>query len=209
MTFPTLAHIRAALSLPDFDGEAAQRLMAPRPRMMRRAPGRPGLPRQAGVLLLLFPADDELAFALVHRAANPHDVHSGQIGLPGGAQEAGETPEDTALREAQEELGLSEPVALLGRLTSLYIPPSDFMVVPVVGHVAQHPAWQPDDSEVEAVVECPVAWLLDDTRKMVEDWPAGTTTMQVPWYNIAGHKVWGATAIILSELEQRLRTIQG
>ncbi len=207
MTSLTLAQIRAALALPGFDSEAAQRLMAPRPRAMRRSEARTGSPRKASVLVLLYPLDGELAVVLVRRAAHPQDVHSGQIGLPGGAREPGETALQAALREAREELGLREPVDVLGQLTQVYIPPSDFEVTPVVGYVAQRPAWQPDAAEVVEVVECPLAWLFDDTRKVVEEWPVGDSSMRVPWYNIAGHKVWGATAIILSELEQRLRLV--
>ncbi len=207
MTFLTLAQIRAALALPGFDAEAAQRLMAPRPRAMRRSERRAGSPRQASVLVLLYPLDGELAVVLVRRAAHPQDVHSGQIGLPGGAREPGETALQAAMREAREELGLREPVDVLGQLTQVYIPPSDFEVTPIVGHVALHPVWQPDAAEVVEVIECPLAWLLDDARKVVEEWPVGASSMHVPWYNIAGHKVWGATAIIFSELEQRLRLV--
>lgn len=209
MTLVTLAQIRAALALPGFDAEAAQRLMAPRPRALRRSQERAGLPRLASVLVLLYPLGGELALVLVRRAAHPQDVHSGQIGLPGGAREPGETALETALREAREELGLRAPVDVLGQLTPLYIPPSDFEVTPVVGSVAQRPLWQPDVAEVVEVIECPLAWLLDDTRKVTEEWPVGPSSMIVPWYNIAGHKVWGATAIILSELEQRLRAVRG
>lgn len=207
MTSLSLAQIRAALALPGFDGETAQRQMAPRPRVMRRSQKRAGAPRQASVLVLLFPHQDDLALVLVQRATHPDDVHSGQIGLPGGAREEGESAVDTALREAREELGLGDPVELLGQLTRLYIPLSDFEVMPVVGYVARHPTWQPDAAEVVTVIECPLAWLLDDSRKVVEEWTVGTASMQVPCYNIEGHKVWGATAIILGELEQRLRAV--
>lgn len=205
----TLEQVRAALALADFDSEGAQRQMAPRPRIMQRSNGRTGLPRQASVLVLLFPSPAELAFALELRAANLRDVHSGQIGLPGGAREGDETPLDTALREVREEMGISAPVEILGGLKKLYIPPSDFDVHPFVGYIAPQPAWQPDASEVVQVIDCPLAWLLDDARKRGEEWDVRGVTMFVPWYDLCGHKVWGATAIILSELEQRLRAVLG
>ncbi len=207
--FISLAQVRAALALPDFDSEVAQRRMAPRPRTMSRSNGHAGLPRQASVLVLLYPSSAGLAFALERRAANPHDVHGGQIGLPGGTREGDETPLATALREAREEMGVETPVEVLGRLRTLYIPPSDFDVHPFVGYAAPRPVWQPDPAEVSEVLDCPLAWLLDDRRKMCEEWDVQGTRVFVPWYDVFGHKVWGATAIILSELEQRLRAVPG
>ena len=151
-----LEHVRAALALENFDVLAAQRRMAPQPRALRRSRNRPGQPRQAGVLILLYPAVDGLSFALIRRTQNPRDVHSGQISLPGGSQEAGETPVETALREAKEELGFNEPVQILGSLACLYIPPSDFEVRPTVGYMDHRPEWTPDQSEVVEVLECPL-----------------------------------------------------
>lgn len=202
-----LDQVQAALALADFDVLTAQRLMAPQPRTLHRNRSHPGLPRQAGVLVLLYPAEGGLAFALMRRTQNPRDVHSGQISLPGGSQEPGETPVEAALREAREELGVNGTVQILGSLTCLYIPPSDFEVRPVVGYMSEHPVWKPDQSEVVEVLECPLVWLIDDARKVVENWNRDGQIVQVPWYNVHGHKVWGATAIILSEFEQRLRQV--
>ena len=201
----TLEHVRAALALRDFDAPAAQCLMAPQPRPGYRSSQHPESPRQAAVLVLLFPVETNLAFALIRRTENQHDVHSGQISLPGGALEAGETPLEAALREAREEIGVYGTINIIGSLAALYIPPSDFEVHPFVGFVDTHPKWALDSTEVAEVVECPLPWLLDETRKVVEDWNLDGFMLRVPWYNVGGHRVWGATAIILSELEQRLR----
>lgn len=209
MTDIDLDHVRAALALADFDVAAAQRRMAPQPRPLRRGDQRDGAPRRAGVLVLLYPAGEGLALALMHRTANPNDVHSGQISLPGGAQEPGETAIQTALRETREELGVTGPVEILGNLTCLYIPPSDYEVRPVVGYVLEHPVWRPDPTEVAEVLDFPLAWLVDDGHKVTEAWEFGGLTMDVPWYDVSGHKVWGATAIMLSEFEQRLRQVVG
>lgn len=202
-----LEDVRTALALDGFNVRAAQRRMAPQHRRLRRRTDQPGQPRQAGVLVLLYPAEAGLTFALIQRTANPHDVHSGQISLPGGAREGNETPIETALREAREELGIEGPVEIIGSLTCLYITPSDFEVRPVVGDVDQHPVWVPDQAEVVEVIECPLGWLLDDDHKRIEDWERNGEVMRVPWYHVHGHKVWGATAIILSELEHRLRVV--
>lgn len=205
----TVDTIRAAMALREFDAAAAQELMAPQPRPLHRSPATPGQPRLASVLILLFPAARGLSLVLTRRAEHPHDVHSGQISLPGGSQEPGETPLQTALREANEEVGFAGGAEILGTLMPIYIPPSDFRVVPVVAAVGAHPAWTMDPAEVAEVIESPVADLLDDRLKTVEDWDLRGYRMRVPWYNLQGNQVWGATAIMLSELEQRIRVALG
>src|SRR5512139_2626836 len=99
MTQVQLEQVRAALALADFDAVAAQRQMTPQPRVLRRNDNLSGQPRQASVLLLLFPTDAGLTFVLTRRTEFPGDVHSGQISFPGGSREPGETPVQTALRE--------------------------------------------------------------------------------------------------------------
>ena len=208
MTSLTTEHIRHALKLEDFDAAAAQRLMAPEPRSFNRAKSRPGSPRQASVLLLVYPRQEMLNLVLIQRTLQKNDVHSGQISLPGGAREINESPLETALREVHEELGvLPLEIAILGQLTPLYIPPSDFEVHPFVGSTQIAPQWIPQASEVATILEVPVTWLLDPARKSVEDWQLRDDIMRVPWYAIHEHKVWGATAIILSEFEHRLRHV--
>lgn len=203
--------VRRALHLPDFDPFAAQLKMAPQPRPLRPAEA-PGTPKLAGVLVLLYPSPDngDLHFALMRRTEYK-GVHSGQISLPGGKHEAGETFEQTALRETCEELGVCEEIDVIGALTPLYIPPSDFEVHPIVGISAARPVWSPDATEVAEVIEVPLDMLFDDSIKAQEDrivradWPP----LRVHYYQISGHKVWGATAVMLSEFEQRLRTAIG
>lgn len=203
----TLAHLRAALALPDFDAAAAWQRMSLEPRLRRT-----GLPpgesaRQAGVLVLVYPVDGVLTTLLIRRTPDP-GVHSGQIGFPGGAHE----PQDgdytaTALREACEEVGLCQPVTVLGQLTPLYIPPSRYMVNPTVGSLPARAAFRPNPEEVAALLELPLSGLFDESRKRAEDWQLGGGTFHVPFYDVDGHKVWGATALLLSELEMRLRTV--
>lgn len=201
----TLDDVRAALSLEGFDPRAAQQKMAPQPRVLRRPSNRPGQPRQGSVIVLFSPGAADLSFPLIVRAEHPLDVHSGQISLPGGAREPGESPLETALREADEELGAGPGIEVLGELAPIYIPPSDFEVTAFVGWLPQPSPWRPQPGEVVDVLTTPVAWLFDPRRKHAGDWTFNGYTLRVPWYDVAGYRVWGATAILLSELEQRLR----
>jgi len=123
-----------------------------------------------------------------------------QISLPGGRREGDEPIEQTALREAQEELGVvPRAVEVLGTLTPLYIPPSDFCITPVVGWTGTRPDWQPDAVEVAQVLEIPLRLLADPATVHRETWQRGELTVQVPYFMVRGHRVWGATAMVLSE----------
>lgn len=205
-----LDDVRAALALDGFDSLEARRTMSPVPRVLRRPDSRLGAPHQASVIMLLYPGEHGLSLPLIHRAEHPGDVHSGQISLPGGSREPGETPVDTALREAGEELGVGAGIEILGELSPLYIAPSDFEVTPFVGWLPVRSRWLPDEREVVEVLECSLAWLFEAPRKHIEDWPFEGYSLRVPWYEVTGHRVWGATAILLGELEQRLRqTLNG
>lgn len=197
--------ISAALALDDFDVSGAQSIMAPMRRPTQLPPSIPGDATPAAVLLLLYPQDDTLGFVLIQR--NSYEgVHSDQIGLPGGRQEDGEDFLETALRETHEELGV-DPAAIdvIGNLTPIYIPPSDYHVHPFVGFVPQRPTWQPDPREVAAVIETTVDTLLDETLKSDDTVNVQGMRIRVPYYDIDGHKCWGATAIMLAEFEGRIR----
>lgn len=179
-------------------GMAAQARMAPHPR-----PGWPPekeiAPRQGGVLILLYPYEGQLYLVLTRRTETV-EAHKGQISLPGGRREGDESVQQTALREAQEELGVSpNAVEVLGSLTPLYIPPSDFCITPIVGWTDIRPDWQPDAVEVAGVLEVPLRHLVDPTTVHKETWQRGELTMQVPYFLVQGHQVWGATAMVLSE----------
>jgi 8-oxo-dGTP pyrophosphatase MutT (NUDIX family) len=203
-----LEDVRAALALgpPGFDPEAAQAKISPTSRPRQRDTSLPGEPRQAATLLLLYPVEDRLHFLLTRRPESLRN-HGGQIALPGGRRETNETFEQTALRETCEELAICEGITFLGALTPLYIPPSDFHVRPFVGYLPMRPSWQIDVAEVAEVFETPIDVLLDDS---VKGWGTGDfrgLTFEYGWYEIKGHRVWGATAIMLSEMEGRLRQI--
>ncbi len=207
MTPPcTLDHVRAALALTGFDGLAAQLLMAPALRPKERPAGLATTPRLGGVLMLLYCAADELHLVLTLRPTYD-GVHSGQVSCPGGRHEPPESLEMTALRETEEEIGVPPArIAILGRLTTLYILPSDYEVHPFVGfHDGGPPTFAPDPREVAAIIETPLARLLDPAARGEEEWELRGLRMMVPYFLVDGHKVWGATAMMLSELVERLR----
>lgn len=208
MSHITLNDVRAALTLDDFDPSAAQMRMAP---MVRPpSPERVGAPpREAGVLVLLYPHENELSIVLTRRTDTLRG-HSGQISFPGGRRD----PEDpdfthTALRETCEELGLCEqtPIQVLGSLTRTYIPPSHFHVYPTVAHTPQILRFEPNTAEVAEVFPLSLRDLLTEATKASEPYDIMGKRVQVPFYRVNHHKIWGATAIMLSEFEQRLRQV--
>lgn len=195
--------VARALNLADFEPQSAQARMTPR---LRLPPAEaPRNARLASVLVLLFPGDGgALHFPLIRRNEYP-GVHSGQIALPGGRREAGETFEQTAQRETEEEIGVRpDQVRILGTLYPLYVPPSNFEIHPFVGYVAEHPVWRPDPYEVAELIEMPLASIIDDRIKGRTTISRGGQSMEIGFYSIGPHQVWGATAAILSELEARL-----
>lgn len=157
--------------------------------------------REAGVLAVFVPQPSASpAIVLTVRREDLPD-HAGQISFPGGQREGTETLSETALREAEEEIALApQSVELLGTLTPLYIPPSNFCVHPHVGVVEHNPALTPTDREVERVLRAPLDHLLDPETRVVEPWTLHGTRVEVPYYDVDGHTVWGATAMMLAEL---------
>jgi 8-oxo-dGTP pyrophosphatase MutT (NUDIX family) len=130
--------------------------------------------------------------------------HTGQVSLPGGKVDDGETIETAAVREAEEEIGVDPAtVEVLGRLTPLHIPVSGFLLHPVVGCTSVRPAFQRAEWEVARIIEAPVQ-LLSDPRVVKREMRTRIVNGQsididVPYYDIDGEKVWGATAMVLSE----------
>jgi 8-oxo-dGTP pyrophosphatase MutT (NUDIX family) len=199
----TQAEIRAALQKP-LPGLAAQLKLAPEYRIesLRAAP--PAGARAAGVLLLLYPHDGAWHFPLMKRVEDGL-THGGQISLPGGSQEAGESLQATALREACEEIGAAcAGVEVLGQLSPIYIPPSNFLVTPTVGYANRRPDFRCDSREVAELIEVPLSALFDPQVMKREPWTLRGTTVEVPFYQVGLHKVWGATAMILSEFSMLL-----
>lgn len=164
--------------------------------------------REAGVLVLLLPSSDdpELVLTVRHEALPDH---GGQISFPGGQREGDESLSDAARREAHEEIGLPpHAVSLLGSLTPLYIPPSNFCVYPFLGGVETAPELHPTDDEVQTVLRASLSHLLSDEAHTVDSWKLHGQEVDVPYYDVRGHAVWGATAMMLAEVLSVIRDVQ-
>lgn len=191
-------------------GEDAQNRMTSRGRRpvedyLREYPNH----RRSAVLLPLYPHQGEVYTMLIKRPAYD-GVHSGQLALPGGAEEPEDgSPEQTALREAFEEVGLeAHQGQLLGPLTPLYIPPSNFLVRPFMMQLHERPEWKPSPDEVEAVLEIPLQVFLDQSIKDRRKIAIGNgMSIDAPCYIIEGNVLWGATAMMFSEVEVLLEEI--
>lgn len=201
-----LDDVRRALALPRA-GLSAQQRMSPRPRPGAEFP--PFLEssvKEAGVLVLLYPDRDELHFFLTRRTESV-GTHKGQISLPGGAREEGESLEETAKRETVEELGLDpSDLEMLGApLTPLFIPASEFWVTPYVAYYRGVPELRVAQEEVGELISVPLTLLLDDSLLFEEVREIRGISVLVPYFEIQSHKVWGATAMILSEFAAMLK----
>lgn len=181
-------------------GAEAQALLAPRPRRgWRRGPVPEGCPDAAGLLLLCPGANGVQLVLTVRGAALPY--HAGQVSLPGGAVEAGESIEAAALREAHEEAGVDpDQVRLLGRLTPLHIPVSRYVLHPVLAVADRRLRLRPGPREVARILEVPLSQLTDPARVGVDERMRDGQPLRVPYLTLEGERVWGATAMVLAEL---------
>jgi 8-oxo-dGTP pyrophosphatase MutT (NUDIX family) len=158
-------------------------------------------PRLAGVLALFYPVDNIPYLVLMKRNTYP-GVHSGQISFPGGQKEEFDLDlRATALREAEEEVGVNQgDVEIAGSLTEVYIPPSNFLVEPVVGYQNHRPVFKADKTEVYAILEVPFYEFMNPENCRTSKVEARGYTLEVPSYHVQNEVVWGATAMMISEL---------
>lgn len=198
---PFLRQLRQDLRNP-LPGRSVQYQMAPHPRPGGEFDDAPRSDaRRGGVLMLLYPHDAQIYLPLILRPTYP-GVHSGQIGLPGGGQEPVDRDLiDTALRETYEEVGVHKSqYTVLGQLTPLYVAASNYIVLPSVAWIDYRPEFHIDPYEVAELIEAPLRTLLDPATRRVEPWTLRGRAVEVPYFAVGEHFVWGATAMMLSEL---------
>lgn len=160
--------------------------------------------KKSAVCILLYEKNKTIYFLLIKRP-DTHRYHAGQIAFPGGSCDANETYEQTALRELQEETGIVVPEEnILGRISPFYIPVSNFYIQPIVAFVKENPEVHPS-TEVEEVIEFSLKDLLDESiLSETEVITTGNIKLKTPYFKVQGFVLWGATAMLLSEVKQLL-----
>ncbi|MGY6648208.1 NUDIX hydrolase [Wenyingzhuangia sp. IMCC45574] len=185
--------------LPGID---AHKLLAPLQRPVFDKYNTPENARLAAVLILIYPDEKNKTSILLTKRASYNGKHSNQISFPGGKKEKEDANlQTTAIRETQEEVGI-ENVTMVKEMTNIYIPPSNFSVNPYMGFIKEPPAFLPNH-EVSQIIQFPVEELLNPNTVNVFD---NSSLKNIPCFNYNGHIIWGATAMILSEVKELLKT---
>lgn len=166
-------------------------------------------PRRAAVLMLFYPKNKITHLALIVRNSYP-GVHSSQIGFPGGkVEEVDANLEETALRETHEEIGIHpNKIQIIKPFSEIYIPPSNFLVAPFMGISKEELSFVPDLDEVKRVLEFSIADFLDEnTITKVTMSTSYATDIEVPAFMVDKYVVWGATAMMMSELKETIKAV--
>lgn len=196
---PLRQQVIACLERP-LPGAAAHRHFAPELAYGRHAGPAAFDARKAAVLVLVYLYEGEWFIPTMVRAVGMKQ-HAGQIALPGGTIDAGETSQETALREFEEELGASRnEIDVLGPLTPIYVFNSNFYVSPFLGISATRPSFQPSADEVAELIEIPLAALMAKENHGNHQIRRRGLTFRTPHIQIGQHRIWGATCMILSEV---------
>lgn len=161
---------------------------------------------QSSVLIVLYPYKDSVYTLLIVRKDNG-GVHGGQVSFPGGrVEEEDVSYEETALREAYEEISLNPMnVKIIGRLSSLYIPPSGYLVYPILSYVTERPEVKPDMHEADKILEADLFWFLEPKSVSIKDINVRGSMITTPCFKWDGYIIWGATAMMLNELLSMVR----
>jgi 8-oxo-dGTP pyrophosphatase MutT (NUDIX family) len=183
----------------DLPGESAHRKMLPPGRRLKINLNEVGQVKYSSVLLLLFPDNGKIYTCLTRRNPNMKN-HPGQVSFPGGKIEEGESPKLTAMREAQEEVGVSPlDIRILGMLSELYIPVSGYSIFPYVGWIDQKPCFVLNTDEAEKLILFPLEDFIQNEEIAFTEMKTFTGQLTVPYYPFEDEIIWGATAMILSE----------
>ncbi len=193
-------------------GEASHFKMVPefRIELMREYATKGLNAKKAGVLALFYPNKDRATHLLLIHRMTYEGVHSNQVGFPGGKMEEGDTDITfTALRETYEEVGVPpDTIRIIKSLSTVYIPPSNFEVYPFIGLAEVMPSFYLQESEVAALLEVPLGDFLDDLHIFSQKLNTSyAQDIEVPAFKLNGYTVWGATAMMLSEIKELLKQV--
>jgi 8-oxo-dGTP pyrophosphatase MutT (NUDIX family) len=212
MTFAEFEKRVVKIAKMELPGEAIQLKMAPIERLIELKTKARELnsAKRAGVLALFYPDSNNETHLILILRKTYKGVHSAQVGFPGGKFEDGDVHlEATALRETEEEVGVPrDEVSVLKELTEIYIPPSNFFVQPFIAITAKTPNFIAQEEEVEELIEVPLSHFMDDailTTTVLST--SYATNIDVPAFLLNGHVVWGATAMMLSEVRELLKEV--
>ena len=209
-SFQLFVNLLSKRLLDPLPGRFAQEVMAPRPIDESRFRENPNVPaRPGGVMVLLYPKDGEIYLPLMKRPVY-NGAHSGQVSFPGGkVEKSDKNLTETALRETHEEIGVKpQSINVIGELSELFIIASNFKVFPTIGVLKSEPEFIPDSREVDRVLLPNLSHLRDVNNRGVKTMHFPPYTMESPYFDIEGEVVWGATAMILSELIHLVESIE-
>ena len=200
----------SAIKIAPLDGYKAHFIMAPKMRIQyTQEIIESHNPKQASVLALFYPDQyNETRFLLTQRASY-NGTHSAQISFPGGKREVHDTDErHTAIRETYEEVGVEmKKIKFLKEFTKTYIPPSNFLISPFMGYLENTPIFEPNE-EVDTIIEVKLSDLLNDNNVTIKNMSTSyMDNIDVPCFKLNNYVVWGATAMILSEIKCVLKTL--
>jgi len=161
--------------------------------------------RQSAVLINLYPKNNQLHTVFIQRPIY-EGVHSGQIALPGGKVEVfDKNLEETALREAEEELNIkANNLNIIGKLTPIYVPPSNFLIHPFIAFQLNRPDFIIQESEVASYIECRLEFLMGEDKLITSEVIAGGASMNAKGYQLDNHFIWGATGMMIKEFAEVL-----
>lgn len=211
MRFDTFLNSVVKIKHLELFGETSHAKMSPpyRLELAERMKEKAKNAKLAGVLALFYPKAHETHLVLILRNSYK-GVHSAQVGFPGGKYEEDDGDlMETALREAEEEVGVSKNIVdVLKKMSPLYIPPSNFMVHPYVAISESTPNFIKQDEEVDAIIEVKLKNFLDDANTITTRVPTSfDVEVDVPAFKLNGHIVWGATAMMLGEIKDLLKQV--
>ncbi|NPA35272.1 MAG: CoA pyrophosphatase [Chlorobi bacterium] len=201
----TVEILKHLLSLP-LPGEKAHKVMSSSKRYTGKGTPDPEKAKKSSVFILLYKENGKWIIPMIKRPEYK-GIHGGQISLPGGKFDESDTDLlQTAYRETYEEIGIEKDnIIFAGTLSALFIPNSNFIVIPQVGVLNKYPQFRPDEREVEKIVKFPLNILFDKSRVKTFTKVVRGTSVIAPYYDFNGNQIWGATAMILNEFAEIIR----